>query len=561
MWYQQNSAPKNFLRACSAKGKQCKNCAFGAGGLGLSGVGSGGGGRGEGIGLGSVGAVGRGAGVGSERPNSPGRVVAGVGGASISGGGLGAVASGAGTGSGQGFGSGQGRLSGAHRVAPPRVAMGATTVSGSLSSEVIARVVRPRLPALRRCADAAAVAGVPSVRFAVRFTIGAGGRVTRTDLPGPPQDPALAACVLAVFRSMTFPEPEGGEVTVNYPFLFDTGSGAPSPDAPGPAPPADAPRPPDPPPHIVTVTSPYVGRYAEVMSHVDRGASGEALAAATAWHRDAPGDVMALVALGEALEASGAIATAARAYGSLLDLFPARADLRRFAGEHLDRLAGEAPRALAIDTYDKAAKLRPDHPSSHRLLAFARLRGGDPAGAFEALERGLRERYPGGRFSGVQRVIAEDLGLVAAAWIKIDPSRRAEVTGRLTAAGATLEVAPSLRFVLSWETDANDVDLHVRDADGGHAYYSSKTLPSGGALYADVTTGYGPECFTVRGPRAARSRSYSLQAHYYARGPMGYGMGKLEVVDHDGAGGISFEERPFVVMVDRSFVDLGVVDR
>ena len=81
------------------------------------------------------------------------------------------------------------------------------------------------------------------------------------------------------------------------------------------------------------------------------------------------------------------------------------------------------------------------------------------------------------------------------------------------------------------------------------------------ALYADVTTGYGPECFTVRGPRAARSRSYSLQAHYYARGPMGYGMGKLEVVDHDGAGGISFEERPFVVMVDRSFVDLGVVDR
>jgi len=43
------------------------------------------------------------------------------------------------------------------------------------------------------------------------------------------------------------------------------------------------------------------------------------------------------------------------------------------------------------------------------------------------------------------------------------------------------------------------------------------------------------------------------------RGPMGYGMGKLQIVDHDGKGGLSFEERPFVVMTDRAFVDLGAV--
>ena len=42
---------------------------------------------------------------------------------------------------------------------------------------------------------------------------------------------------------------------------------------------------------------------------------------------------------------------------------------------------------------------------------------------------------------------------------------------------------------------------------------------------------------------------------------MGYGMGKLELIEHDGKGGLRFEERPYVVMVDQAFVDLGVVTR
>ena len=119
----------------------------------------------------------------------------------------------------------------------------------------------------------------------------------------------------------------------------------------------------------------------------------------------------------------------------------------------------------------------------------------------------------------------------------------------------------SLRFVLNWETDANDVDFHIHDARGGHAYFSSRKLPSGGELYADVTTGYGPECFTIpfAGKGKAPAAPYRLEAHYYSRGPMGYGMGKLEIIDHDGSGGLTFEERPFVAMVDHAFVELGTV--
>jgi hypothetical protein len=36
-------------------------------------------------------------------------------------------------------------------------------------------------------------------------------------------------------------------------------------------------------------------------------------------------------------------------------------------------------------------------------------------------------------------------------------------------------------------------------------------------------------------------------------------MGKLEILEHDGRGGLKFDERPYVVMTNRAFVDLGAV--
>jgi len=304
--------------------------------------------------------------------------------------------------------------------------------------------------------------------------------------------------------------------------------------------------------------APYTGRFAEVKDLLDAGRVAAARAMAESWSAEAPGDVLALIALGEAWEAAGETAGAARAYGSLIDLFPRRVDLRRLAGERLERL-GEAGIGLAIDTYQKAVLERPDHPSGHRLLAWALLRAGRLEEAFAALEAGLEQQYPGGRFAGADRVLREDLGLLAAALLHAEPARREDVLERLEAHGARIESEPSLRFVLTWETDANDVDLHVHDRKGGHAYYSQKTLPSGGELYADVTTGYGPECFTVNGPGDRGAAPYRLRVHYYSRGPMGYGMGTVQVVRHDGAGGISVEPRPFVVMADGAMVDVGSV--
>ena len=310
---------------------------------------------------------------------------------------------------------------------------------------------------------------------------------------------------------------------------------------------------------IRSAKPPYEGKLAEVMDKLaNANGRDEALATARAWQKESPGDVLALVGLGEAAEAKGLLELAARSYGSVIDLFPNRADLRRFAGERLERLKDASAASLAIDTFKKAVADRPDHPSSHRLLAFALLRDKQYEKAFAAALVGSRHPYEVDRFRGVDRILREDLGLIGAAWAHAQPARRDEILGRVRQAGGRIEDAPSLRFVLDWQTDANDVDFHIHDGSGGHAFFSSPHLASGGDLYADVTTGYGPECFTIRLPKSKRS-TYTLQAHYYSRGPMGYGMGKLEIIDHDGNGNLTFEERPFVVMVDSAFVDLGTV--
>jgi tetratricopeptide (TPR) repeat protein len=300
----------------------------------------------------------------------------------------------------------------------------------------------------------------------------------------------------------------------------------------------------------------YEGRFAEVMQAIGAKNPGGALERARAYRKDAPGDVMALVALGNAMKAGGDLPGAARAFGSIIDLFPDRADLRRFAGVELEGLDTDAATHLAEDSFRKAQEDRPDHSSTYRLLAYSLVKQKHYAEAFDYLEKALAQ---GQRYhrQGTEQIMREDLGLIAAAWQRAEPGKTQAIRDRLSKAGGVLEDAPSTRFVLNWETDANDVDLHVFDGLGDHAYYGRRQLSSGGFLYADVTNGYGPECFILRGKPLKEVKKYTLQVHYYARGPMGFGMGKLQIVRHDGKGGLTFDERPFVVMQDKAHVDLG----
>jgi hypothetical protein len=165
--------------------------AFGAGGLGLSGVGEGGGGRGEGIGLGNIGTIGHGAG----------------------------------TGTGQGFGNGHGRIGGSHKTKAPSLRQGQTQVNGRLPPEVIQRIVRQNFGRFRLCYENGLRTN-PSLagRVQVKFVIDRSGAVSTSqdggsDLP----DQGVVQCVVRGFGNLSFPQPEGGIVTVVYPIIFSPG--------------------------------------------------------------------------------------------------------------------------------------------------------------------------------------------------------------------------------------------------------------------------------------------------------------------------------------------------
>ncbi|AJG23681.1 YfaP family protein [Cupriavidus basilensis] len=74
---------------------------------------------------------------------------------------------------------------------------------------------------------------------------------------------------------------------------------------------------------------------------------------------------------------------------------------------------------------------------------------------------------------------------------------------------------PRLRVVLSWDSDQTDLDLHVVAPDGQHTFYANRVASNGGALDVDVTTGYGPEIYSIAAPPPG---TYLVYVNYYGSG-------------------------------------------
>jgi outer membrane protein OmpA-like peptidoglycan-associated protein len=313
------------------------------------------------------------------------------------------------------------------------------------------------------------------------------------------------------------------------------------------------------PPHARSAAAPHQGRLGTVLSLLGENRREEALREARAWYGESPGDTIAPIALGAALDASGKPGEAARAYGSLIDLHPSIAGMRRHAGALLESLSPRQPGALslALQSYRSALAQRPDHPSSHRKLGYALLRAGDPEQAFEVFAAALRAPFPPERFPWIHAILRDDLGLAAAAWTRAAPDRRARIAARAHDHGAKVPEKASLRVSLSWETDASDLDLRIFDATKSNDAFPFRELTAGGNLYADVTDGYGPEVFFVEG---GQPFTYRVEVESSRQGPTGHAFGSVDIVRHDGRGGLTFETRPFVIMTEGASVDLGTIE-
>jgi TonB family protein len=167
---------------------------FGFGGLGLRGTGRGGGGTGEGtIGLGNIGTIGHGAGGGT----------------------------------GSGYGSGAGGFRG-RDAKVPRIRSGQADVHGSLSKEVIRRIIGRHINEVRFCYEQE-LNSRPDLqgRVAVKFIISPTGAVQTAAVDSSDLgNPKAEQCIASAVRRWTFPAPEGGGiVVVTYPFVLSQTGG------------------------------------------------------------------------------------------------------------------------------------------------------------------------------------------------------------------------------------------------------------------------------------------------------------------------------------------------
>ena len=307
--------------------------------------------------------------------------------------------------------------------------------------------------------------------------------------------------------------------------------------------------------------SPYQGPFAEVMALLAAGRAQDALTRAGAMRQSEPDSILALFALGQSFEALAQRRDAARAYGSIIDLYPRHAPSLRFAARLLDRLsidprdsaAGQRARELALEAHRRAYEERPDQPTSHEGYAFALVRAKRYDEAFAVLARAFKPAFLE-RLPGFGAVLESDLTLVAAAWAAARPEKRPAIVAELDSFGLELASDPSLRFFLTWETDASDVDLYL---DPGPIAENDARRLFPGDTWLEVPDGFGPDVFVIES--AKPGVGVRLGVHHATLGPMGYTFGNVELVRHDGRGGLTFEQRPFVLMTDKGYADLGAV--
>ena len=72
-------------------------------------------------------------------------------------------------------------------------------------------------------------------------------------------------------------------------------------------------------------------------------------------------------------------------------------------------------------------------------------------------------------------------------------------------------------FVLRWDTDRTDIDLHSTDGDGGHIYFARRTVGPGN-LDRDDLSGFGPEVISYRetDDDVYVNGTFDVDVHYYS---------------------------------------------
>jgi tetratricopeptide (TPR) repeat protein len=267
-------------------------------------------------------------------------------------------------------------------------------------------------------------------------------------------------------------------------------------------------------------------RFSLVMALIKSGQLAGALAEARRWRQRDAYNLVVVRLIGDIYSELGEHDRARRAYSAVVELLPEDAG---------------AQRALAM-VLKQAGKLEPAY---RRLLKASELRPEDTRIAFELGDVAQRLGRHDEALRRFKAIIEDDktpskisyparqrlAQIYARARRRALGRRDRKEAERLARAIAALEVkggaANHIKIYLTWDTDRTDVDLWVTNPAGQRVFYKKKQGKFGGALFDDVTDGYGPESFTAN--RAARG-TYLVQVNYYGTRRRSFTEARGEVV-------------------------------
>ena len=213
---------------------------------------------------------------------------------------------------------------------------------------------------------------------------------------------------------------------------------------------------------------------------------------------------------------------ALRAMTSIAEIAPNRAALLSRAGWLL--LTAEKYE-MAEQMFREALKNRKDDCNIYRGLALTLWLSGKYDVAAKELADAIKIDF-NPRYGDVRRVLREELAYVIRAWATVD-APAAGTFAQKNGMETDLQRTDAFRASLCWETDANDVDLHVIDPNNEECYYSHMHNVSGLELYSDQTQGLGPE--VIRTAKTIPGKYY-VGVNYFASGPMGVSRGVVVVM-------------------------------
>lgn len=284
-------------------------------------------------------------------------------------------------------------------------------------------------------------------------------------------------------------------------------------------------------------------RFALVQAHIASNKLDDALQAANAWRQVDAYNLVVVRLLGDIHAARGDRAKALRTWSAVVELLGHEASAQRALASALKQ-AGEMKAAC------------------ERLQAAVRLRADDPRLGFELADCLWRTDRRDEAQKRLEAIVADEevralirhpaqqrLALIHAT-ARRDASRRGDRSEveRRDAALTRLDLPGGMdnhiKVYLTWDTNRSDVDLWVTNPAGEKIFYSHRKGRHGGALFGDVTDGYGPESFT-----AARAipGTYTVQVNYFGttRNGLKEARGEVAIVLNEGTADESREILPY----------------